>query len=245
MRKERLKRFGRLTNLFQVMPPSFDMDGVLVNSGKKVAERVNEILGTSYQSQDVNEWDIVQKWAMLEGWSKVRARELDRKLWSDPNIFLQSPPMPCAHDFMEALHRQGIKPYFVTSRPPEFRPSTLAWVEKEMSWIEESHVCIRKNEEISGALFKARKINELQIGIHIEDSAKQAREILENAPNCLVVLLSYPSEAGQINNKRLIEIPAPKKFSLRFYNLYQLVSNPDFLSECLQRISSASHNVDS
>ena len=233
MSKERFEIFERLDELFRFMPPSFVMDGVLIDSIIPVVEEFNRRYGTNYKPGDLKGWNAIAGWAKRLGLSEIKASELDKELWSSPEILIQSPPIPCAPDFMHSLDEQGIKPYFVTSRPPHLKNCTLEWLRREMPWIEESHVCIREDEEISGILFKARKINELQRRIHFEDSLEQAKTILR-LTEVHVVLLSYPEEFGTFQHPRLTEVQFPEGKARSLDYLYSVILNPDFMS----------HNVD-
>ena len=187
-----------------------DHDGVMADTRTLAIEEINETLGTNYTVCDINGWHWVSEIAQEHGMSEGEAKELEDKVWYDPDFLIQAKPLEGAYEFMKWFHDKGLKLSVVTSRNPELRNSTLSWYKENIPFVDKTRIFIRTNYEFTGDVFKVFALNRIAIpAIHFEDSVEQARIILDYT-NVKVALLSN----SRVLNHRDGLIPLPADNSL-------------------------------
>jgi hypothetical protein len=202
-----IERLKGPEHFFKNERPSTDFDGVLVNSRKVVVEEFNRMFGTTYSEKDIHQWAAITRWAIELGYSKEEAREIDDYLWYQrPDLLFMAPPIGGALEFTRWFAERGIILPIITSRTPDLKDCTITWVEKWMDWISPDQVMIRRNNEMSGEIFKVWMINLLDRGIHFEDALAHTKMIF-GYTDSKVVLLSNSLVLDHYPKDRLIRVP--------------------------------------
>ncbi len=207
---------------FSKYPPSSDMDGVLCNTRKHVAEEFNKRFGTSYTTFDIRDYRAVSKWAVVLGMSKKEAMAIEKKLWFDPDIIFRAEPLPGAVKFTRWFAERNIALPVNTSRRPNIRDATIAWFEKWMPWIKEENVYMQKNQEMPGDIFKAWMNRILGRGIHFEDAPEHAKAVLDYT-DAFVVLISNLIEIDGYYPDRLLRIPETKGIGPEMHRINEIL----------------------
>lgn len=200
--KERLSRFVY----------GIDADQILIKSIDAVSEQATKDFGIRFGIENFSGWNSVKSFAMEKlGWQEQVANDYEEWVWTDEDVLRKAPPVPGAQAFTKRLSQFGIPYFVITSRIPKLRDSTMDWfVNEHMPWIKEEQILINNDESIEGEVFKYRSINNKGVTLHIEDSIRHARLILENT-NSQVILASNYEGVSELSHPRLIKISKDEK----------------------------------
>lgn len=204
MLKERL--FSRETFLEQYQL-GFDHDGVISNSRPPVVEEYNKKFGENRSVEELEGFWALAQWAKEDlGVSSKVAMQIHDDLWyRRPDVLLRAEPMPGAKELIKELVRRGKNIQIITSRPPNYRDSTLEWYRTNIPEIREDQINIRSNEEMVGEIYKAWTINRTGVEVFFEDAIHHAKNITTYT-NALVILLNNSPIFGIPERKRVIRI---------------------------------------
>lgn len=138
----------------------FDIDGVLINTPKLVAERLNKEFNLERKilPVEINEWYAVQNFLVRKfGWQEKRALDYELYIWTEPEMVKDARPMPGARVFTQELTEIGV-PFFVySSRKPALKETTFETFAQWFPWISAEQIILRsKNgDSVPGPVFKA------------------------------------------------------------------------------------------
>lgn len=184
-----------------------DHDGVMAYSRQPVVEEYNNMFETNRSTEEIKGYLALAQWAKEDlGVSDEEAMKIHDNLWyGRPDILLRAEPMPGAEALTKELVQRGKKIQIITSRPPNFRDSTLEWYRINMPWISGDQINIRINEEMTGEVFKAWTINRTGVEVFFEDAIHHAKNITTYT-NALVILLNNGPIFSIPNRDRVIRI---------------------------------------
>lgn len=177
----------------------FDIDGVLINTPKLVAERLNKEFNLERKilPVEINEWYAVQNFLVRNfGWQEKRALDYELYVWTEPEMVKDARPMPGARMFTQELTKMGV-PFFVySSRKPALKETTFETFAKWFPWINAEQILLRdeNNSHVPGPVFKAYVVSKKGITLHIDDDYLHILDVL-NLTRASAVLLSnklYP-----------------------------------------------------
>ena len=170
---------------------TLDMDGVLAWSAVSVINKFNRMYNTKYFAWDIKGWDGITKLAEGLGEDPQIAFELETFLWYDPELLLAAPPMPGARALTRLLHESGAGFSIITSRKPNAGDITFEWFRRWMPWINHEQIFIRRDENMSGEVFKAQTVAAREANFHVDDSPRHAQFVLDyTQANTNIFLLS-------------------------------------------------------
>jgi 5'(3')-deoxyribonucleotidase len=171
---------------------SFDVDGVLANSGIPVCEEFNKIFGTDRKPHELDHWDSIKFWAIEKGLSDGEAELLLKRLWYTPELLFKAPPIEGAVMLMDRLYSEGIKPQIITSRELRSGEMTREWFKKYFPFVDQNtlNLCPSNVREERKA-FKANTILKHGIGMHFEDSIEDIEKILEVSSSVQILMVPH------------------------------------------------------
>jgi len=203
---------------------SMDVDLVVAGTAYPVIEKFNKDFGTDYPVGAVDNWFAVKKLAVKHGMNEQDASAYDNWIWTDAEILSRAPVMPGAAAFIQRLTRNGIEHFFITSRLPSLKETTLGWFRENLPGVDLARVCTNQDSEVRGKDFKWQTVARLGIGVHIDDDALHSRLVLENTP-ASVWLLSNSKEADALGSPRLVRFKHPQRLpNLKDVHKYLLFS---------------------
>lgn len=169
---------------------SFDIDGVIQ------ATYLSAILLASHELQVPISYSMLTSYWELANIAQKKPRmikdpfEFARITFNQSKNFLESPPLPGAISFLKILRQSGINPFFISSRPAQFLEETLHWFGENLPWINPQVIHLKHNPDEDASEFKSRKIRELNVKLHFEDSLEEAERIAAQGIN--VILVPHP-----------------------------------------------------
>lgn len=172
----------------------FDIDGVLINTPKLVAERLNKEfkLERKILPVEINEWYAVQNFLVKKfGWEEKRALDYELYVWTERDMVKDAQPMPGARMFTQELTEIDV-PFFVySSRKPALKETTFEAFAKWFPWISAEQILLRneKSDSVPGPIFKAFIVSQKGITLHIDDDYSHILDVL-NLTRASVILLS-------------------------------------------------------
>ncbi|PIZ49314.1 hypothetical protein COY29_02055 [Candidatus Woesebacteria bacterium CG_4_10_14_0_2_um_filter_39_14] len=161
----------------------FDIDGVLINTPKLVAEKLNKEfdLKRKILPVEINEWYAVQDFLVRKfGWEKQKAYDYELYIWTEPEMVKDARPMPGARTFTKELTEIDV-PFFVySSRKPALQEVTYATFAKWFPWIDPEQIVLRSkdNSHVPGPVFKAYTVTTKGITHHIDDDYLHILDVL-------------------------------------------------------------------
>lgn len=183
-----IRRLESVDADFRKLKVSFDMDGVEINSAELAIGNLNNKLGTNHVVDD-----LIGYWTMVDLVSKADPSIQDPKkyatdLWNNDNVFGNAKPDSGAWILANYLNRIGINNISrITSRPSFVKDVTLNWYKTKMPWVKQESIYIQDNA-LYDPDYKVKKIIELGIDLHFEDSVDEAEKIVSQT-NARVVLV--------------------------------------------------------
>jgi len=185
---------------------SWDLDEGLSYTQGAVIDQLNQLTGlTKLYKPPITKWWQITNWLVEnEGWDETAARRYEASLWTDPDILKKAHPFPGRQAFSLTLSPFDIPQHIVTGRKPSLKAATLGWCSYYYPWIGVNNVHIRKSEKIPAPQFKVETIRNIGANIHFEDSAVDARAVLEGT-DAFVVSLLHQGDQGLVTHPRLIE----------------------------------------
>jgi uncharacterized HAD superfamily protein len=196
MLAERL-RFSEISNQ-QKLKIVVDVDGVLDDVSLMIIKSFNKRFGTNYQLKDLDDWDATYNWAKKQGLSDKDAMTLHRSYWYEsPKIHRNALSVPGAFSLMKRLSQSPLVDLnILTSRHgKEFEDVTYLHFAEDLPFID---------RKIIGFDNKVEEIAEINPDICIEDSPKDAEEIIRNT-KAYVIMVPYPYNYGKFKHERLLE----------------------------------------
>jgi len=186
-----------------------DADQILIQSIDVVSEQVTKDLGIKFGIKDFCGWNSVKAFAMKNlGWNEKRAESYEEWVWTDSDVLRKAPPVLGAKSFTKRLAAFEIPFFVITSRIPRLRDVTVDWfVNDHMPWIQEEQILINDDEFIAGEVFKYTKIREKGVTLHIDDSIRHARLILDNTDSHVILASNYEG-VSELSHPRLTKISA-------------------------------------
>ncbi|HDD44046.1 MAG TPA: hypothetical protein ENG63_04195 [Candidatus Desulfofervidus auxilii] len=102
----------------------FDIDGVVADTGTAMIEIVQKELDKPWvKIEDITEYEITRL-----SWLNEFEIEFLLTKFTQPDFYINIPPMPDAAKVTEILSKAGWKIIFVTARPPYLRELTFYWL---------------------------------------------------------------------------------------------------------------------
>ena len=205
------------SDFFKKYTPSFDIDGILIDSVKYVTERFNLDYGTNYLPTDMRVFAIVTRWLADLGYSKEHSDKEELRYWYTTEL-MGAPLRPGIYDFLSKLDSQGIPISIVSSRPKELREPTIKWLKEKLPFLDEERIFIQQGSEMKPHIYKTfiiqQFLKEFASIVHFEDMLNHAETILANTDGrCKLVLLSNMPLYIK-NNFRIFKIEGRDSFSL-------------------------------
>ncbi|QQG41434.1 MAG: hypothetical protein HYV90_04735 [Candidatus Woesebacteria bacterium] len=207
---QRIYLFG-IVNLNQRdLVISWDIDQVLSRTEIPVLDYCDKDLGTNYSSRKIIGWNSIANWLVEDDlMNKKDALEYEWRVWSDPKILLAGEANQKLRNLSIVANVRGVKQYVTTSRIPSLADSTFMWLNHNFPWIPTDHIGINPNSNLDGNEFKARRVAELfkfNPGmVHLDDSMRLARTLLQKAPD--IGFLGFPAEGesfeGLLGERRI------------------------------------------
>ena len=187
MLKERSPR--KLADFLEVLKKdgiSFDIDGLEALTAEKAIKLYNQIYGKDFGYKSIEDH---KEYFAMSNWLK-EIKELDPKvvpseptrmainIWNDPNVVKSAELEMGVRALTKFLSNHEIVPYRITQRPGNNKADTIAWYQKVHPDLPKDHIFVQK-EGIYDSEFKVKKILELGVKFHLEDSWEQAELIAE------------------------------------------------------------------
>jgi len=169
--------------------PSFDLDGVLINSIEYITGVFNKEHGTNFIATDMREFKIVKKWLLQMGYSKSYADCKELEYWYGDKL-LESPFNSGAIEHLCKLDALGVPITVISSRPKGLRESTIELLVKNTPILREN-IFIQNGSEMPGNIWKAFVVGKTGVGIHFEDNPSHSEAVLDytEADVCLMANL--------------------------------------------------------
>ena len=101
-------------------------------------------------------------------------------------------PVGGAIELSRLLMKSEIEVHYVTSRPSYTKNITLGWFAEWLPWVNPGNIHTGNDANPLQSDFKAKRIQELNIDIHFEDSIRHAEKISQVSPKTTVVLVRQP-----------------------------------------------------
>lgn len=194
---------------------SFDIDGVLAFSAVPVLKKFNSLFGTDKKPAELEDWNIVCRWAKEQGLTNEQALKI-QQLWYDPEILFQSPPIPGAIALMRRLYEAGIKPLIISSRTSSCAQSTKDWFKLYMPFVDPDTINVPQTDvREERKLFKVGTIARHGITLHFEDSLEDIETILNMSPEINIVVIPHRY------NYRLKSLPRTFEYDEKDVDLLQ------------------------
>lgn len=154
---------------FDVKTISWDLDQILSKTEEPVKEAFDAEFGTNYKIRKIDRWRALTAWAVYDRvLSEKEASRIEDRLWSNPDILLQAPPVEIMRRYSRSAHNLGLDQFVVTSRPPELKPSTFKWLSIHYPWIPSQNILIRRDSRIDGDGFKVLSVSGLTPNVHFD-----------------------------------------------------------------------------
>jgi len=177
---------------FPVFNIGTDIDGVVLQSDIPLLKRVKQITGITIERSDLQSWKSVETIVYRKTSDLSLAREMNN-LWFDPESLRNSPPYKGA--IITAILCRGLphsQQYAITSRPPEFRDSTIQNLLQHLPFIDwNTHLLIRNNLSQNGDDFKVDQIKSRGIAHMTEDSPTTFHELVTRT-TCGLTYINQP-----------------------------------------------------
>jgi len=172
---------------------------------------VDKDLGTNFSGRKIIGWNSVANWLVEDGlMNKNDAFEYERHVWTDPKILLAGEANQKLRGLSRVANLRGIEQFVTTSRVSTLAESTFMWLNRNFAWIPNDHIGINSNSILDGNEFKARRVAELYKRnpglVHLDDSMKLARTLLQKVPD--IGFLGFPNMnedlAGLAGERRIL-----------------------------------------
>ena len=186
----------------------FDLDEILSVSQDPVKKEFDRICGTDYCKYQIDRWFALATRAHNDGiMTFEEARKIEDQLWINPDILVQSQPNMLFRSYSKRAHELGIPQYVTTSRIPNLKDCTYAWLEKHFPWISNQNIAIQsKDYGLGGDNFKASRIQSIHPYAHFEDALRAVQSIRFLGLDTPVIWFPRKAERGSFaNDPRLIE----------------------------------------
>lgn len=169
---------------FSEHKPSFDIDGVLIDSLKYVTELFNKDHKTNYVPTDMRKFNMVNEWLKEMGFSEEYINKKRYEYWYSEKLF-DAPLIADAKEFLESLYDAGVEITVVSSRPDHLRTGTVKVLTDNIPFLKEENIFIQNNHEMTGDVYKTFIINKRNIGIHFEDLQDHAKTVLDHTKSMI------------------------------------------------------------
>lgn len=187
---------------------SLDIDGVLTDVDLMVIKLFNKRFRTSYGLKDLDDWNVVSYWAKKQGLSDKDATALLNSYWYEtPEIHRNALIMPGAFCLAKQLSESPLVDLYIrTSRhEKDFGKPTRLWFDENLPFIDHQKIVFDN---------KVEEIIKINPDIHIEDSPKDAEEIIKKT-KAFVIMVPFPYNYGKFKHERLLEYD-PEEINLNF-----------------------------
>lgn len=183
---------------------TFDIDGVLSNSGLAVVNDFNYIFKTNRIAKEITHWNSIKCWAMDLGKSDEEAKEIEKSLWFRPEVIGKAEPVPGAYSLLRSLWKADVNMKFITSRPSNLNDVTKEFFDKHFSFIDLDNVISNPMDDLGEASkFKIKKIAEISPIYHIEDSPTQINAIIKAAKHTHVIAVPNTYNMDIVESRRV------------------------------------------
>ncbi len=203
---------------FKKYKPSFDLDGVLIDSLDYVTEIFNNEYGTNYLATDMRTLGSVKDWLIGMGYSEDYANRKNYEYWYGDRLF-QAPLKTGAKEFLEKLDSEGIPIAVISSRPENLKSGTTEVLMKNLPFLKEENIFIQDNSEMTGDIYKAFTINKENIGIHFEDMHIHAKAVLDYTDSFIGLMSNIYVLSDPPYNERIIRFKGRTYYQLPDFNV--------------------------
>lgn len=198
---------------FSEHKPSFDIDGVLIDSLQYVTELFNKDHKTNHIATDMRKFYIVKSWLKEMGYSEKYINKKEYEYWYSDKL-LGAPIKAGAKEFLENLNAKGIDITVISSRPDRLRADTVKVLVDNIPFLKEENIFIQKNTEMIGDIYKAFIINKKNIGIHFEDLRDHAKTVLDYTNSMVGLMSNIDGLNESCYNGRIIRFKGKTPFIL-------------------------------
>ncbi len=205
MSAERVTETGELLKGLII---SFDVDDVIVESSSLTVAQTNRLYGTNLKVDDLYSFYFLTDLFKSQGFEN--AFERANAIWNSEEVLVDSNSMLGAEYLVNHLTKNGAKLFFITSRPANTREFTELWFARNLPSVNKDQIIMQTEGSNIDHKFKARKIKELGVSFHFEDSTEHIKEILE-VTEASVVFVKRPWNKGFEGGKRIITSPISER----------------------------------
>ena len=226
--KLNLVQINLLRDLFEFRIPviTWDLDEILSDTQTPVKNEFHRKTGFDFRDRRIDQWLALAHWAVATD-SHVDFDEISKveaAVWADEDVLMMALPNTQMQIYSNMAYDKGIKQAVITTRIPELGEITLAWLEKQYSWIDKANVYIRSKKSseggISGDTFKGMKAFEIGSQVHFDDSVSSVAEVLRLS-KAGSILFPRSLESGKFaGNERVVELPDMNLW-LKLFGLHQ------------------------
>lgn len=165
-------------------------------------------------------WSVdVDNCASFDEIAKVEA-----DVWSDKDVLMRALPNIPMQIYSKIASANKVKQSVITTRIPELRDATFAWLEMYYPWIKKNDIHIRSKKEsqagLTGDIFKGVTARKVGSKIHVDDSPASVAEVISRS-GASALLFPRSKEMGKFtNNSRVVEFPGMELW-LRLFGLHR------------------------